>query len=144
MFLADKKEEGKRCVKLKSKLCVTKDSSIGRPKKDSTKVRNKRLTLRFTVVEWESLSKMSREINLSKAELLRHYTLPSKQILSMRQSIPADIIALLRNLESLSGAVLQLSHKVSHERTISTELKQTALRLSDIVQQTYDYLEEGQ
>ena len=144
MFMADKKEIGEKCVKLKSKLCVTKDSSIGRPKKDSTKVRNKRFTLRFTVAEWESLNRMSKEFNLSKADLLRQFTLPIKQFLSMRQSIPADIIALLRNLESLSGAVLQLSHKVGHEMTISTELKQTALQLSNIVQQTYDYLEEGQ
>jgi hypothetical protein len=38
--------------------------------------------------------------------------------------------------------MLQMSHKVSHEKTISTEIKQTALQVSNIVQRTYDYLEE--
>ncbi len=66
----------------------------------------------------------------------------SKPYFPVQQSLPTDVLALLKNLEKLSGTMLQMSHKVSHEKTISTEIKQTALQVSNIVQRTYDYLEE--
>jgi hypothetical protein len=34
------------------------------------------------------------------------------------KSLPTDVLALLKNLEKLSGTMLQLSHKVSHEKAI--------------------------
>ncbi|TAE39241.1 MAG: hypothetical protein EAZ70_06980 [Runella slithyformis] len=142
MFLADKKEvEGiEEVVKPKPK--KVKNAVGGRPKKDETKVKSKRLTLRFTVAEWDLLSKQSKVSNLSKADFLRQCSMQSKSRLPMRQLLPADVLDLLKNLEKLSGTILQLSHKVSHEKIVSAEIKQTALQVSNIVQRTYDYLEE--
>lgn len=142
MFLADKKggeriEEG-----VKAKLKKLKITVKGRPKKDETKVRNKRLTVRFTEEEWDLLSKQSKKSNLSRADFLRQCSMQSKFYLPVQKSLPTDVLALLKNLEKLSGTMLQLSHKVSHDKAISTEIKQTALQVSNIVQRTYDYLEE--
>lgn len=142
MFLADKKggeriEEG-----AKYKLKKLKIPSNGRPKKDEKKLRNKRLTVRFTEAEWDLLSKKSKESNLSRADFLRQCSSQSKLYLPTQKSLPTDVLALLKNLEKLSGTMLQLSHKVSHDKAISTEIKQTALQVSNIVQRTYDYLEE--
>ena len=142
MFLADKKggeriEEG-----VKAKLKKLKITVKGRPKKDETKVRNKRLTVRFTEEEWDLLSKQSKKSNLSRADSLRQCSRQSKFYLPVQKSLPTDVLALLKNLEKLSGTMLQLSHKVSHDKAISTEIKQTALQVSNIVQRTYDYLEE--
>lgn len=142
MFLADKKggeriEEG-----VKAKLKKLKITVKGRPKKDEKKLRNKRLTVRFTEAEWDLLSKKSKESNLSRADFLRQCSSQSKPYLPTQKSLPADVLALLKNLEKLSGTMLQLSHKVSHDKAISTEIKQTALQVSNIVQRTYDYLEE--
>lgn len=63
--------------------------------------------------------------------------------LPVQKSLPTDVFALLKNLEKLSGTMLQLSHKVSHDKAISTEMKQAALQVSNIVQRTYDYIEEA-
>ena len=142
MFLADKKEiQGEdKGQKYSSK--KLKKIKCGRPKKEETKVKNKRLTVRFTEAEWDLLSKQSKASNLSTADFLRQCSMQSKPYLPVQQSLPTDILALLKNLEKLSGTMLQMSHKVSHEKTISTEIKQTALQVSNIVQRTYDYLEE--
>jgi hypothetical protein len=142
MFLADKKGAAKIDEGLKSKLKNSKIPVNGRPKKDETKVRNKRLTIRFTEAEWGLLSKQSKASNLSRADFLRQCSMQSKLCLPVQQSLPTDVLALLKNLEKLSGTMLQLSHKVSHEKNISAEVRQTALQVSNIVQRTYDYLEE--
>lgn len=142
MFLADKKEaEGiEEVVKTKPK--KVKNAAGGRPKKDETKVKSKRLTLRFTVAEWDLLSKQSKVSKLSKADFLRQCNVQSKPYLPMQQSLPADVLDLLKNLERLSGTMLKLSHQLSQGKIISDEVKQTALQVSNIVQRTYDYLEE--
>ena len=142
MFLADKKRVEGIDEGLKSKPKKLKNSANGRPKKDEAKVRNKRLTVRFTEAEWDLLSKQSKASNLSRADFLRQCSMQSKPYFPVQQSLPTDVLALLKNLEKLSGTMLQMSHKVSHEKTISTEIKQTALQVSNIVQRTYDYLEE--
>jgi hypothetical protein len=142
MFLADKKGAERIDEGLKPKLKNSKIPVNGRPKKDETEVRNRRLTVRFTEAEWDLLSKQSKASNLSRADFLRQCSMQSKPYFPVQQSLPTDILALLKNLEKLSGTMLQMSHKVSHEKTISTEIKQTALQVSNIVQRTYDYLEE--
>ena len=142
MFLADKKRVEGIDEGLKSKPKKLKNSANGRPKKDEAKVRNKRLTVRFTEAEWDLLSKQSKASNLSMADFLRQCSTQSKPYLAVHKTLPTDVLALLKNLEKLSGTMLQLSHKVSHEKAISVDIKQTALQVSNIVQRTYDYLEE--
>jgi hypothetical protein len=142
MFLADKKRVEGADEGFKSKLKKSKIPVNGRPKKDETKVRNKRLTVRFTEAEWDLLSKRSKASNLSRADFLRQCSMQSKPYLPVQKSLPTDVLALLKNLEKLSGTMLQLSHKISHEKAISAEIKQTALQVSNIVQRTYDYIEE--
>lgn len=142
MFLADKKEIQGEDKEQKHSLKKQKKTRSGRPKKEETKVKNKRLTVRFTQAEWDLLSKESKVSNLSTADFLRQCSIQSKSYISVHKTLPIDVLALLKNLEKLSGTMLQLSHKVSHEKSISVEIKQTALQVSNIVQRTYDYLEE--
>ena len=142
MFLADKKEIQGEDKERKLSLKKLKKTVGGRPKKEEAKVKIKRLTVRFAQAEWDLLSKQSKASNLSMADFLRQCSTQSKPYLAVHKTLPTDVLALLKNLEKLSGTMLQMSHKVSHEKTISTEIKQTALQVSNIVQRTYDYLEE--
>ena len=92
MFLADKKRVEIIDEGVKSKHKKSKIPSNGRPKKDETKVRNRRLTVRFTEAEWDLLSKQSKASNLNKADFLRQCSMQSKAYLPVQQSLPTDVL----------------------------------------------------